>query len=117
MLLDALGGPSWIHIELSASRQLRKFVKSSRSLEAATRLRVADQRWRCFRSSVAYERCNSFSSRLPQRLLRLPVGARRHGDERSSILDRKVAARYFGEGGIAGETDDDPCAAFRISDP
>jgi hypothetical protein len=40
------GGPSWIHIELSASRQLRKFVKYSSSLEAATRLHVADQRWR-----------------------------------------------------------------------
>jgi hypothetical protein len=43
---DIAGGPSWIRIELSASRQLRKFVKSSSSLEAATRLQVADQRWR-----------------------------------------------------------------------
>jgi hypothetical protein len=64
----------------------------------------------------AFERCDSFRSRLPQRLLRLPVGARRHGDERSSILDRKVAARNFGEGGIAGQTDDDACAALWIAD-
>jgi hypothetical protein len=51
-------GPSWIRIELSASRQLRKFVKSSSSLEAATRLHVADQRWQSFIEMIRFATAN-----------------------------------------------------------
>jgi hypothetical protein len=41
---DFFGGPSWIHIEFSVSHPTPKFVRSSSSLETATRLHVADRR-------------------------------------------------------------------------
>lgn len=46
LLICLVGLPGYISNSLPRTNSVRKFVKSSSSLEAATRLHVADQRWR-----------------------------------------------------------------------